>query len=117
MKSKIFLACLLSMLCAWAQADSLCAAVTSTGKQSAKAPPAKSLTFQGSMTVTSGAGTAAVTIEGSLDGLWFDSVGTLAITDLISDSITFVAPRYVYYRCNVTGLTGTGASVAVNYGY
>ena len=69
------------------------------------------------MTVTSGSGTAAVTIEASLDGNWFDTVGTLAITNTVSDSVTFSNSRYVYYRCNVTGLTGTGASAAVKYGY
>ena len=69
------------------------------------------------MTVSSGAGTAAVTIEASIDNVWFDSVGTLAITDLISDSVTFNSPRYSYYRCNVTSITGTGAATTVKYAY
>jgi hypothetical protein len=91
-------------------------AASSTGAKPSIEMAIGAKTFQTHMNVTSGSGTAAVTIEASLDGGWWDSIGTMAATNSASDSITGLDPRYRYYRANVTGLTGTGATVTVTSG-
>jgi hypothetical protein len=93
----------------------LCTNVTATGAQ-AGVPVTPSSgqqprTFQSSMTVSSGSGSATVLVQGSLDGTWWDTLGTMNITDTASDSVTIAAAAYNTYRANVTALTGTGAAV------
>jgi len=95
----------------------LCSAITTTGTKTAIPLDPGAKTFQGSMTVTSGSGTGAITIEGSVDGTWYDSLGTLSVTQTASDSVTLLAPAYIKYRCNVTGVTGTGGTIKVLVGY
>jgi hypothetical protein len=73
-------------------------------------------TFQSSLTVSSGSGSATVTINGSLDGTNFDAVGTMSPTNTASDSITFSGATYLYYQAVITNITGTGAAVTVNGG-
>jgi hypothetical protein len=108
----------LMLFCLTGQAQqsvfSLCSLATTTGVKTAVQLSPGAKTFQASMTVSSGSGTGAVTVEGSNDNTWFDSIGTLSVTQAASDSITPYAPAYLWYRCNVTGETGTGAKVSVN---
>ena len=91
----------------------VCGGITTPGVRAAVALPVGAKTLQAKLTTTAGNGTAAITIEGSLDGTWFDSLGTLAVTNIASDSITMNYPAYKVYRCNVTAISGTGAAVTV----
>lgn len=90
----------------------VCSAVTTTGVKAAVSLSTGSKTFQASLDVAT-SGTGAITVEGSNDNVWFDSLGTLSVTQAASDSITLLAPAYLYYRCNITGITGTGSKVTV----
>lgn len=91
----------------------LCSAVRVVGPVAAVPLQVGAKTFQGKETTTSGNGTAAVTIEASLDGVWFDSIATLTLTTAASDSVTTNYPAYKVYRCNITAISGTGAAVTV----
>lgn len=72
------------------------------------------LTFQAVGSTSSGAGTATVLIEGSLDGVNYDLLGTLTLSwtnpATGSDSVAINAawPRV---RFRVTAITGTGAQI------
>jgi hypothetical protein len=95
------------------QTFTLCSAVITTGTSTGITLAPGPKTIQGTMTVSSGAGSATVAIEGSLDGTFYDSLGILTISDTVSDSVTLLAPSYQFYRCNVTAESGTGKSVTV----
>ncbi len=94
----------------------LCSAVTTVSTAKGIAIPLGPKTFQAKMTVSSGSGTGAISIQGSFDDSFYDTLGTLSITDLASDSIATLQPNYQYFRCNVTGITGTGAAITVTVG-
>ena len=69
--------------------------------------------FQAGMSVTSGSGSASVSIEGSIDGKYWSSLAALSVTDTAADSVYVDKTGYLVYRANVTALTGTGATVSV----
>ena len=70
------------------------------------------------MTVSSGSGTATVAIEATNNTGWIaQNLATLSLTDLADQSATTNNPCYLYYRANLTALTGTGAAVSTTVGY
>lgn len=80
------------------------------------------LTFFAVGTTTSGAGSATVKIEGSLDGVNFIQLGELTGPDLAwtspavgADGIAIDAP-WQFIRANLTAIAGTGAKVTVYMG-
>jgi hypothetical protein len=72
------------------------------------------ITFTCSETVSSGAGTATVVIEGANDAAgakWITLVTTTTLTDLIRDGGVNPYGKYTVYRARVTAIAGTGAAV------
>lgn len=91
--------------------------VTATGAGQWMQLPGGAKTFHGHMTVTSGAGTATVAIEGTNNTGWIaQNLATLSLTDTADQSFTSNYASYLYYRANLTALTGTGAAVTANVG-
>ena len=72
-------------------------------------------TIQALGRTTAGPGTAAIQIQGSLDGINFVKIATINLvlsdTDVTDGFATNAAWKYL--RARVTGLTGTGATVDV----
>ena len=72
---------------------------------------------QASVTGT-GAVTATVVIQGSVDGITWAKTAlatiTLSGTNADSDGVTIISP-VKYIRANVTAITGTGATLLVTY--
>jgi len=91
--------------------------VNVTGGAIVKESPTTS--FQAILNLTSGSGTATVTIEASNDGVHWNStpLGTITLSgsDGEADGFTSSAP-WKYVRAEVSGLTGTGATVKVLQG-
>lgn len=96
----------------------LCTAVTSTGAQEAFQPRGSKKVFQAYGTTSSGSGSAVVTIQGSIFGTNYVSLGTITLTlgtSVTSDGFAIDA-CWPYVRANVTTLSGTGASVTADMG-
>lgn len=75
-------------------------------------------TFQAAGTTTAGSGSAVVAIEVSNDNVNWITLGTITLTlgtSSTSDGFAALA-AWGFVRCNVTTLTGTGASVTVSMG-
>ena len=72
-------------------------------------------TFQSYGTTSSGTGSATITIEASMDGtVWF-SLGAVSLTlgtTVTGNQLTYGFP-WGMYRANVSAITGTGAKVTV----
>src|SRR3990167_7389421 len=99
-------------------ATKLLNAATATGGGSAIEARASNMAFQAIGTTSSGAGTAAVDIEGSLDGTNFLVLGTISLTlatTASNDGFATDAP-WAHIRANVTSISGTDASVTVYMG-
>lgn len=95
----------------------LLSAVTGTGVGNKVREVAKDRTFFATGTTTAGAGAATITVEGSLDGTNFVTLGTINLTlattiatDTNTSGFAIMAP-WKYVRGNVTAISGTGASV------
>jgi hypothetical protein len=75
-------------------------------------------TFQASGTTTAGAGSVTVGVQCSLDGVNWDTLGTITLTlSTTTASNSFSSnDRCVNHRANVTAISGTGASVTVRVG-
>ena len=98
----------------------LAAGVTATGVVNVVATCASNgpTTFQASGTTTAGAGSAVVAIEVSNDNANWLTLGTITLTlgtSSTSDGFAALA-AWGFVRCNVTTLTGTGASVSITMG-
>jgi hypothetical protein len=112
---RILIAALLLLMACPVFSASLCVATTTGVKTAIPIPIGKPPTVNvvGSMTVTSGSGTAAVSIESSLDGVHYVQVGTLSVTNTANDANQYNFFGYGDIRCNVTAISGTGASLTV----
>jgi len=100
--------------------QTLLSAVTSTGAGQWVQLPAGPKSFHGHMTVSSGSGTATVTIEATnstASGWTAQLLATRTLSDTVDDSATADFPAYLFYRANVTALAGTGAAVTAIAGY
>lgn len=89
------------------------AAVTAQAKVDAW-HPVKS--FQATGRTTTGAGTATIKIQGSLDGINWTDITTLSLPALatVDSTVGFTSTdAWRYIRSNVTAITGTGATVDV----
>lgn len=76
-------------------------------------------TFQADGTTSAGAGAATILVQGSLDNVNFDTIGTITLTlatTTSSDSFTS-NDRYKYHRGNVSAISGTNASVNLRVEY
>lgn len=91
----------------------LCSSMVATGVSTAIAIPPGAKTFQASAHIANGNAAFAVTVQGSLDGVWFDDLATMAATQAASDSVTMTTPAYKFYRCNVTSITATASGNVV----
>ena len=98
--------------------DVTCSGITTTTTSTGR-PLDTPATFFGVVTGT-GTVSATICIQGSMDNTKFDSVCIVTLSPNAAspaiDSATSVASRYKYYRCSVTAISGTGASVAVTAG-
>lgn len=96
----------------------LTSAIT-TGAGTPKAPPdSRSRTYQANGTTTAGSGAATIQVQGSNNGVNWDTIGTITLTlgtTSTSDSFTSL-DRYMALRANVSAISGTGASVNVAAG-
>lgn len=75
-------------------------------------------TYFASGLTTAGVGAAAVAVQGSMDGVSWDTIGTITLTlgtTSISDSFTS-HDRYRKLRGNVVSISGTGAKVSLAMG-
>ena len=75
-------------------------------------------TYYASGATTAGVGAAVIAVQGSMDGLSWDTIGTITLTlatTAASDSFTS-HDRYQYLRGNVTSLSGTNARVSLAMG-
>ena len=76
-------------------------------------------TFQLIGSTNSDLGSVNVTVEGSQNNLNWDTLGTISLilnTSGVSDSFSS-NDRYMYIRCNVTEISGSGAKVSMIVGY
>lgn len=123
---RILLTLLLTFLCSTAGAVSnfspICGATTPITTTGTRTPVGGTgheapRTFVGTMTVTSGSGSATILIEGNMGSLakW-TTVATLSITDTTDAAVTDYASNFAQYRCNVTAISGTGAAAMVTMG-
>jgi hypothetical protein len=96
----------------------LLSAVAVTGAGGAVPGVAGPKTFQATGTTASGSGAAAVAVQGSLDGVNFDTIGTITLTlGVASSSDSFAFDEcYAAIRGNVTSISGTGAVVNLYMG-
>jgi hypothetical protein len=96
----------------------LLAAVIATGAGAATAGAVGPKTFQASGLTSSGTGSATIAVQGTLDGVSWDTFGTITLTlGTVSTSDSFSSDdRYVSVRGNVTAISGTGASVNLSMG-
>jgi len=93
----------------------LLSAATTTGAGSAKPRDAAMCTFQARGTTSAGAGSATVQVQGSLDGVSWDTIGTITLTlgtTVTSDGFTS-QDKYEFHRGNVSAISGTGAAVTL----
>ena len=91
---------------------------TATGVGGVTAMKSGRKTVQVSGATSGGVGAATVVIQGSLNNSNYDDLATVNLTlgtTSTSDSFT-TDDRYLYYRYNVTAISGTGASLTVNVG-
>lgn len=76
-------------------------------------------TLFGKVTGT-GSVSATICIQGSMDNTNFDPTCVVTLspsaTSPAMDSATSNYSRYAYYRCNVTAISGTGATASVTVG-
>jgi hypothetical protein len=97
--------------------SSLLTAATATGAGASFSSHTSKRTFQATVTGT-GAVTATVLIEASLNGTTWLTAGTITLsgTTSASDGFALDAP-WGCFRANVTARSGTGAAVTVLTGY
>lgn len=91
----------------------LCSGMVAAGVSTPIAISAGAKTFQASAHIRTGNATFAVTVQGSLDGVWFDDLATMSATQAASDSVTMTTPAYKLYRCKVTSITATASGDVV----
>ena len=79
-------------------------------------------TWIGYGTTSAGAGSCTLTVEGSMDGTVWKTIGTMTLTlattittDTNTDSFTDQS-SFVQYRGRTASITGTGASVTLKVG-
>jgi hypothetical protein len=102
--------------------ETLLDAVTTTGAGSARAArggrPGRA-TFQAKGTTTNGAGASAVKVQGSNDNSNWIDVGTITLTLATTESSDGFASdaAWVYWRGNVSSISGTGAAVTLIMGH
>jgi hypothetical protein len=92
---------------------------TATGAGASVSGVKRTKTYQANGATTSGTGAASINVEGSLNGVNWDVIGTIPLTlgtSSTSDSFTS-ADAYDLIRGNVTAISGTGASVNLAMGY
>ena len=81
---------------------------TTTGSATAVQAPGATRTFQGSAVASTGTGNAVIAIQGSMDNVNFDTIGTITLTSAstagMSDGFTS-DDRYSFVRANVTTLS------------
>lgn len=95
------------------------ASVTATGTTTAIIAPAANKTYQMIGSVASGTGTAVVTVQGSNDGIHYDTITSFSVTSSVGGTSTSTSStdRYGLIRANVTSLTGTTPSLILNFGF
>ena len=105
---------LLLSFAAWAQqsgAQVMMSNVTTTGAKASIPGPAKTKTYQAYCVNSAGSGTAVIAVQGSVDSVNWNTIGTISLTTTttaVGDSFSS-QDRYPLLRMNVTTLTGTGA--------
>lgn len=115
----LFLVLLLTTLCTnAASVYNVCTGITTTTTSTGVGNDTPATYFA---TVTgTGSVSATICIQGSMDGTNYDPACILTLTPSATSpamaSAVSVASRYAYYRCNVTAISGTGATVKVTVG-
>jgi len=95
--------------------STLASALTTTGPSAAVQIGGGAKTFQAKFSVT-GAGSATVPIEGTVDGTSWDPVFTLNVTNTTtSDSYSTSAATYQSWRANPSAISGTSAAVTISW--
>jgi len=90
-------------------------AVTTVSTGEGFDPIAQNLTFQGIGTTTSGAGSATVVVEASLDGTNFNTLATITLP-IVDENTPFadsfaINASWINIRGRVSAISGTGTSV------
>lgn len=116
----VFLIALFLSTPLFARTDILCSATTvstTTGAQILGDSQSPAKTWFATETGT-GAVSATVQIQGSMDNTVFDPVAVVTLspsaTSPAADSYTDTTSQYNFYRCNITAISGTGANVTVS---
>jgi hypothetical protein len=98
------------------------AATTNTASATVTNIPKGVRTWIGYGTTTAGAGSCTLTVEGSMEGTVWKTIGTMTLTlattittDTNTDSFTDQS-SFVQYRGRTAGITGTGAEVTLKVG-
>lgn len=99
--------------------QTLVKAATATGAGIANAGVRGAKSFQADGTTTAGAGAATIAVQGSNNGVNWDTIDTISLTlaTTTSSNSFWSDDRYAYLRGNVTAISGTGASVNLTMGY
>ena len=95
------------------QIVTLLGAATATGASASQPPGTTTQAFQATV-VGTGAVTATVAIEATLNGQDWLNIGTITLsgTTRASDGLAVAAP-WLLFRANCTAISGTGAAVTV----
>jgi hypothetical protein len=96
----------------------LVSAATATGAVAAKVPDHAGLkSFHAVLTGGGGTLTCTVKVEASNDGTNWVALGTITLsgTTGVNDAFSSETP-WIYYRGNVTAITGTSASLTLTVG-
>jgi hypothetical protein len=88
---------------------------TTTGSTNAVNSPGSNRTYQATAVASSGTGNAVVAVQGSMDGTFWDTIGTITLTSAstagLSDSFSS-QDRYPRIRANVTSLSSNVTAAA-----
>lgn len=90
---------------------------TANTTTSNEAPGTSLVTYQATVTTTSGNGAATVNIQASNDNIGWLSLGTITLASAASpnsDGFALQAP-WLYTRAVISGISGTGAKVYISY--
>lgn len=81
---------------------------TTTGSTSAREAPSANKTYQATAVASSGTGNAVVAVEGTIDGTYYDTIGTITLTSASTAGMSgsfSSQDRYFKVRMNVTTLS------------
>lgn len=89
-------------------------AITITGVGSAVSPVTEPFRVYQATVVGTGAVSATVNVEGSLDGTYFIPVGIISLSGTTSATDGFASQaQWQYVRGNITAISGTGAALTL----